>query len=144
LTENTITQNQINDWKIIFTNPTIGATVTFEGLVRNHNEGKDVSALEYQAYPQMAIREGSKIIEQAKKLHSITDIFCIHRTGHLQIGEIAVWIIATASHRKEAFEACEYVINEVKALVPIWKREHYVNEIPNWVACHQCGNHAHE
>lgn len=144
LTENNISQTQIIEWKTAYAKPTVGAAVTFEGLVRNHNEGKDVKSLEYQVYPEMALKVGTLITEKAKKLFPITEIFCIHRTGHLQIGEIAVWVIVTGSHRKEAFEACEYVINEVKALVPIWKREHYINETPDWVACHHCGHHRHE
>lgn len=144
LTENNISQIQLIEWKKKFTNPTIGAAVTFEGVVRNHNEDKEVKSLEYQAYPEMAIKVGNQIIEKAKMLYPITDIFCIHRTGHLQIEDIAVWVMATGSHRKEAFEACEYVINEVKMLVPIWKKEHYVNESPDWVACHHCSQHQHE
>lgn len=143
LTDKNISQTQIIEWKTHFTKPSVGAVVIFEGLVRNHNEGKDVSSLEYQAYPEMALKVGSLIINKAKEIYPITDIFCVHRTGHLQIGENAVWVIATGSHRQEAFDACEYVINEVKALVPIWKREHYVNETPDWVACHNCGHHHH-
>jgi adenylyltransferase/sulfurtransferase len=118
--------------------PNVGAVVTFEGLVRNHNDGKEVSSLEYQAYSQMAQKIGNQIIEKAKNLYSVIDVNCIHRIGHLQIGEIAVLVMATGVHRKEAFLACEYVINEIKNLVPIWKREHYVHEAPEWVACHHC------
>lgn len=143
ITEDNISQTQIIEWKTRYTRPSVGAAVTFEGLVRNHNEGKEVKSLEYQAYPSMAIKVGQEIIEKAKILFPVTEIFCVHRTGHLQIGDIAVWVIATASHRKEAFHACQYVIDEVKALVPVWKREHYLNEMPDWVACHQCGHHHH-
>lgn len=144
LTENNISQSEIIEWKKKHTAPSVGAAVTFEGLVRNHNEGKEVKSLEYQAYPEMGVKVGNQIIEKAKEKFNISEIFCVHRMGHLQIGDIAVWMIATASHREEAFEACAYVINEVKALVPIWKREHYINETPDWVACHHCGHHLHE
>ncbi len=143
LTDEPITQEKITDWKKNFTKDISGAAVTFEGLVRNHNEGKAVSSLEYQAYPEMAEKIANQIINQSKKMYSTDEIFCVHRTGHLQIGEIAVFVLATSAHRKEAFNACEYLINEIKQQVPIWKREHYVNHDPEWVACHQC-KHNHE
>ncbi len=122
-----------------FTNARVGGVVTFEGKVRNHNDGFDVKSLEYQAYESMAVKEGQKIIEKAKELFDIVDIYCVHRTGHLQIGDMAVWVVALAEHRKAAFLACEYVINTVKLTVPIWKCEHYVSRPPEWVACHKCG-----
>jgi molybdopterin synthase catalytic subunit len=143
LTDENISQQQILEWKNTYTSPTNGAAVTFEGLVRNHNDGKEVSSLEYMAYHEMAIKVGTHIINKAKMLYPVSDLFCVHRTGHLQIGEIAVWIIATSSHRKEAFDACQFVIDEVKKLVPIWKKEHYLHEVPDWVQCHHCGNHQH-
>jgi molybdopterin synthase catalytic subunit len=144
LTDKKITQTHITEWKKTFTKPTVGAAVIFEGLVRNHNEGKEVKSLEYSSYPEMAIKVGNNIITKTRELYSISDVFCVHVTGHLEIGDIAVWVIATASHRIEAFNACQFVIDEVKSLVPIWKKEHYKNQAADWIACTHCGNHHHE
>jgi molybdopterin synthase catalytic subunit len=138
LTENIISEVEIREWKIKYSAPSVGAAVSFEGIVRNHNEGKAVSSLEYQAYPEMASKVGNQILEKAKNLFQVTDLFCVHRTGHLQVGEIAVWVLATSSHRRDSFLACEYIINEVKKLVPIWKKEHYVHATADWIACHHC------
>ena len=102
--------------------PAAGGYCAFEGWVRDHNEGRPVKSLEYEAYPELAIKEGSRIIKEAHKKFEVLGANCIHRTGHLQIGEIAVWVGATAKHREEAFAACRYIIDKVKSRVPIWKR----------------------
>ena len=125
----------------ILKNPTVGGIVYFQGVVRNHNEGKNVSSLEYDSYAPMAKTLGSKIIEQAKQKFQIEDAYCIHRTGHLNINDTAVWVIVTSHHRREAYEASQYIIDTVKVEVPIWKKEHYVNEEASWVACHRCEEH---
>ena len=121
-----------------------GAIVFFDGRVRNHNEGQQVSSLEYQCYQSMANKEGEKIVKEALDMFSIHHARCVHREGHLDIGDVAVWVGVSSSHRKEAFEACQYIIDEVKARIPIWKKEHYIGQPAKWVACHQCGQHAHE
>ncbi|MCB0414953.1 MAG: molybdenum cofactor biosynthesis protein MoaE [Bdellovibrionales bacterium] len=126
-----------------FSNPRVGGVVTFEGRVRNHNEGKAVSSLEYEAYEVLAQKEGLKILEEAKKKFDVVNAFCVHRVGHLYIGDMAVWVMACAEHREMAFKACEYIINEVKDRVPIWKREHYVDGEKIWVRCDQCAKHGH-
>ena len=135
-----ITETSINKHRVdkLYSNPRIGGLVTFEGLVRNHNEGFNVSSLEYQAYEAMAVTEGNKVIAEAKELFDAVDIYCIHRTGHLQIGDCAVYVIASGEHRKECFDACMYVIDTVKTRVPIWKKEHYVDRPAVWVECHSC------
>ena len=140
-----MTEENINDVKKIYKtdNPRAGAAVYFEGIVRNHNEGHDVSSLEYQAYESMANKEGQKIIDEAIKKFDIYDCFCVHRMGHLKIGDNAVYVVANSAHRAESFRACEYIINEVKLRVPIWKKEHYINKDAEWVACHHCA-HPHE
>lgn len=129
-----------------FDDPRAGAVVTFEGKVRNHNEGKNVTSLEYQAYGAMAVKEGQKILDQALNQFDILDAYCVHAEGHLEIGDVAIWIIVTSKHRAEAYKANQFIIDTVKATVPIWKKEHYVDEEPVWVACHQCaesGHHEH-
>jgi molybdopterin synthase catalytic subunit len=124
--------------------PRAGARVIFDGIVRNHNDGLDVSSLEYQAYEEMAVKEGLKIVEEAKLKFEVISAYCVHRVGHLQIGDIAVWVEVYSEHRKEAFLACQYIIDEVKLRVPIWKREHYVDKDPEWIACHRCASaHSH-
>ncbi|MBT3469864.1 MAG: molybdenum cofactor biosynthesis protein MoaE [Opitutae bacterium] len=124
-------------------NHAAGAYTSFEGWVRNHNEGKDVASLEYEAYPDLALKEGCRILAEALEKFDIIDSRCIHRTGHLQIGEIAVWVGTTAMHRKEAFAACRYIIDEVKGRVPIWKKEHYADGDSGWVKCEHCASHIH-
>ena len=124
-------------------NHAAGAYTSFEGWVRNHNEGKDVASLEYEAYPDLALKEGCRILAEALEKFDIIDSRCIHRTGHLQIGEIAVWVGTTAVHREEAFTACRYIIDEVKSRVPIWKKEHYADGDSSWVKCEHCASHIH-
>lgn len=127
-----------------FSNPEVGGVVVFEGKVRNHNDGKDVETLEYEVYPEMALTEGNKIIKKSLELFDVEEVFCIHRYGHLNIGDVAVLVVAFAKHRKEAFEACEYIINEVKHTVPVWKKEHYKSFPSEWVACHRCQEESHQ
>ena len=124
-------------------NHAAGAYTSLEGWVRNHNEGKDVASLEYEAYPDLALKEGCRILAEALEKFDIIDSRCIHRTGHLQIGEIAVWVGTTAKHREEAFTACRYIIDEVKSRVPIWKKEHYADGDSGWVKCEHCASHIH-
>ncbi len=112
---------------------TIGAAVCFEGRVRNHNDGRTVNGLSYQAYVELAEAEGLHIIEQARARFDVERVVCVHRTGDLAIGDIAVWAGASAGHRAAAFDACRYVIDEVKARVPIWKREHYLEGAAEWL-----------
>ncbi|MCH8942500.1 MAG: molybdenum cofactor biosynthesis protein MoaE [Bacteroidetes bacterium] len=117
--------------------PECGGVVTFEGRVRNHNEGQVVESLEYEIYSELALKEGKKILDQVREKFNILDTYCVHRVGHLQIGDLVVWIKVTSKHRKEAFKACEFIIDEIKKTVPIWKKEHYAdNSIdPKWVLC---------
>jgi molybdopterin synthase catalytic subunit len=117
-----------------------GAIATFEGAVRNHNEGKVVHALEYEAYGALAVREGERILEEAVKRFDVYRCVCIHRTGKLAIKEIAVWVGVSAAHRGEAFDACRFIIDEIKHRVPIWKKEHYADGDTGWVNC----AHEHE
>jgi len=114
-----------------------GALVTFEGWVRNHNEGQDVVLLEYEAMQSLAEKEAEKIIAEAKEKFSIYNAICVHRVGPLQIGELAVWVGVTAAHRGAAFDASRYIIDEIKTRLPIWKKEHYKNGTSGWVNC-QC------
>jgi molybdopterin synthase catalytic subunit len=117
------------------TDPRAGAFVAFEGWVRNLNEGRPVLSLEYEAYAELAEREGGRILAEARTKFALLDAVCVHRTGHLQLGDLAVWTGVTAPHRAAAFDACRYVIDEVKARVPIWKKEHYTDGATQWINC---------
>lgn len=122
-----------------------GAVVTFDGRVRNHNEGHQVKSLEYQSYESMAEKVGLEIIHEAHQKFDIHQSAAVHRVGHLAIGDAAVVVSVSSSHRADAFKACQYIIDEIKLRVPVWKKEHYLNKEPEWVACHQCANpHGHE
>jgi len=122
--------------------PEAGALVTFEGRVRNSNEGRDVLSLEYEAYEAVALKEGEKILLEARRLFPILSVKCVHRTGKLSIGEPAVWVGVLSAHRAEGFDACRYVIDQVKARVPIWKKEFYADGDSHWVNCAECASHA--
>ncbi|MGK0367157.1 MAG: molybdopterin synthase catalytic subunit [Thermoproteota archaeon] len=122
--------------------PSVGAIVYFQGKVRNHNLGLKVTSLEYTSYIEMANKVGEKVVKEAIEKFDIVDAICIHRVGHLQIDDTAVWTAASSAHRGEAFRASEYIIDRVKTEVPIWKREHYVDKEPEWVACHHCEEYA--
>ena len=115
--------------------PTAGGFVAFEGWVRNHNEGQPVLRLEYEAFAELAIKEGQLIIDEALQRFAITGAACVHRVGLLEIGDMAVWVGVAAAHRGAAFDACRYIIDEVKQRVPIWKKEHYASGDSGWVNC---------
>ena len=117
---------------------TCGGYASFEGWVRNHNEGLPVTRLEYEAFVELAVREGERIIDEARAKFGVEDAACVHRVGDLAIGDLAVWVGVSARHRDEAFRACRYIIDEVKHRVPIWKKEHYVNGDSGWVNCERC------
>ena len=110
-----------------------GAYAGFEGWVRVRNEGKVVTALEYEAYPTLAQKEGNVILAEARQRFEILDVACVHRVGKLSLGELAVWVGVTAEHRGAAFDACRYVIDQLKARVPIWKKEHYPEGTSVWI-----------
>ena len=114
---------------------TAGAAVTFEGWVRNHHGGEAVAALEYEAYAPIAEPEGTRILGEALERFEIVTAFGRHRTGRLEIGDCAVWVGVSAAHRGAAFDACRYIIDELKARVPIWKKEHYAAGPSGWVNC---------
>lgn len=113
--------------------PSTGARVVFTGIVRDHNDGKRVAQLEYEAMPIVAEKEGDRIIKEAMGLYDVTGVHCVHRTGLLAIGEVAIQATVDAHHRAAAFDACRYVVEEVKRRVPIWKRETYEDGTVEWV-----------
>lgn len=103
----------------------IGATIWFEGVVRNHNEGKKVSGIFYEAHASMAEKELENILKEVKKKWTVTQVSVYHRVGELKAGDVSLLVRVDAPHRKECFAAGEYVIDEIKKRVPIWKKEKY-------------------
>ncbi len=104
-----------------------GAVVTFEGVVRDHSNGQKTLYLEYEAYSTMAVRKMEEIGAEARQRFDVDSVGIIHRVGRLEIGETSVVIVVTAAHRRPAFEACHYLIDRLKQVVPVWKKEFFEN-----------------
>ncbi len=124
-----------------------GGYVSFEGWVRDHNGGLEVTRLEYEAFQELSLKEGERILAEALRRFPLKHALCIHRLGSLQLSDMAVWVGVSSAHRGEAFDACRFIIDEVKHRVPIWKKEHYRNGDSGWVNCERCAAapmHTHE
>ncbi len=113
--------------------PECGATVTLDGYVREWTRGKQTLYLIYEAYQPMALSEMEKLAVKAHEQFEIAHVGIVHRLGKLEIGETSVVISVSAAHRQSAFEACEWLIRELKRTVPIWKKEIYAKG-EKWVA----------
>ena len=111
-----------------------GAVVTFLGTTRDHFEGKRVLRLEYEAYYEMALKKLEEIRREMQEEFGVEDVAISHRTGVVDIGDISLIVAVAAPHRKEAFYACHKVVDRVKEVVPIWKKEVY-EDGSRWVAC---------
>ena len=112
-----------------------GACVSFEGWVRDQNAGELVTALEYEAHAPIASKEGERILAEAAESFDLLAASGRHRVGRLEIGECAVWVGVSAAHRGVAFDACRYIIDELKQRLPIWKKEHYRDGPSGWINC---------
>jgi molybdopterin synthase catalytic subunit len=118
--------------------PECGATVTLDGYARKFTKDRETGEIRetpylvYEAYEEMALKEMRKLIDQAHEKFEISNVGIVHRLGKLKIGETSVVISVAAPHRKAAFEACEWLIRELKRTVPIWKKEVYANG-EHWV-----------
>ena len=102
-----------------------GAITSFIGLVREQNQGRRVSFLEYEAYEPLAVRALNRILDEARESWPAARLGVHHRIGRLELGEASIIIVATSPHRADAFAACRYIIERVKQIVPIWKHEHF-------------------
>ena len=109
------------------TNPSDGAVVCFIGKPRNIDNDREVLYLEYETHESMAKKEIDAIMKKAIELYGIHDCIVVHRLGKVNIGEISIVIVVTSMHRKDAYDASQYIINEIKKTVPIWKKEYFVN-----------------
>jgi len=122
ITDQPINMQELADF---VADPAAGAMATFVGMTRNTNEGRKVIRLEYECYPGMAEKEMLKIAEEALSRWPIRKVAMLHRIGRVDIGEASVAIAVSSGHRHAAFEACHYAINQLKEIVPIWKKELY-------------------
>jgi molybdopterin synthase catalytic subunit len=113
--------------------PDRGGIAIFLGLVRDHHLGKGVLGLDYSAYAPMAEKVTEELIAEARGLWPAAQVAVQHRVGALTIGDTAVAVVAAAAHRGEAFDACRYVIEELKKRVPVWKKEFFVDGTVEWV-----------
>jgi molybdopterin synthase catalytic subunit len=113
--------------------PHCGGVVTFLGTVRDLTDGKWTTALDYEAYPGMAEKKLAEIEADVRQRWPVGDIVMVHRLGRLEVGEVSVAVAVSCPHRAEAFEACRYAIDRLKELVPIWKRENWVDGSTEWV-----------
>jgi molybdopterin synthase catalytic subunit len=107
--------------------PEAGAIDVFLGVVRNNNLGRDVAHLEYEAYPAMAERVMRDIGETAKQRFGLEAYAVLHRTGRLEIGETSLLVVVSCAHRAASFEACRWMVDEIKKRVPVWKKEVWSN-----------------
>lgn len=110
-----------------------GASLLFTGVVRNHNQGRTVGGVRYDAYEEMAARVLSQIVEEAVQLVGTDRIVAVHRVGELTVGEVSVAIAVSSPHRAEAFEASRFIIEEIKKRLPVWKKERYEGDVEEWV-----------
>lgn len=118
--------------------PAAGASVVFLGTTRNENAGRRVTRLEYEAFGSMAVREMRQLARRARRRWPIRRVAMVHRVGVVPVGEASVGIAVSAGHRAEAFEACHWLIDQLKELVPIWKKEHYRGGTV-WIGAQQGG-----
>ena len=115
-----------------------GAYVQFDGWVRDHNEGQEVLRLEYEVYEPMAVKEGNRIIQEAINRFGISNAHGVHRSGLMELSDVAVVVGVSSPHRDAAFEACRFIIDQVKVRLPIWKKEYYASGEAEWVNCRHC------
>ena len=113
--------------------PAAGACASFEGWVRDHHGGRGVAGLRYEAYAELAEKEGEAILAAALQRFDISAAACVHRTGDLAIGDLAIWVGVSAAHRGPAFDACRWILDEVKSRVPLWKHERYADGDAAWL-----------
>jgi molybdopterin synthase catalytic subunit len=118
--------------------PSAGASVLFLGTTRNENAGRRVTRLEYEAFATMAVREMRRLAREARRRWPLRRVAMVHRVGVVPVGEASVGIAVSAGHRAEAFEACHWLIDRLKELVPIWKKEHYRGGTV-WIGAQQGG-----
>jgi len=112
--------------------PSDGAVVTFAGVVRNEFEGRATAFLSYEAYAEMAAPVLAQLAEEARARWPVGRVAVHHRVGRLPIGDTAVLVVVAAPHRQAAFEAAAYIMDRIKEVAPIWKKEHWADGAAEW------------
>ena len=110
-----------------------GAVCTFLGTVRELTESRRTVSLTYEAYPEMALKKLSELEDQSRRRWPIIEVAIVHRVGHLDLGEVSVVVAVSCPHRQDAFEACRWLIDTLKEVVPIWKKEVWADGSEEWV-----------
>ena len=110
-----------------------GASLLFLGVVRDHNDGRSVGGVRYDAYEEMAAQVLSEIVDEAARAVGTDRIAAVHRIGELKVGEVSVAIAVSSPHRAEAYHASRYIIEEIKKRLPVWKKERYSDGAEEWV-----------
>ena len=100
-----------------------GAVALFYGVVRNENLGRNVEYLEYDAYPEMALKKMREVAAEVRAKFAVQEVGVLHRIGRLEIGETSLLVAVSSAHRAEAFDACHFAVDRIKQIVPIWKKE---------------------
>jgi len=134
------------DWGRLVENahhPKAGDVVIFSGEVRDHNQGKKVLCLEYEAYVPLAKKITRKILKEAEEKWDLYHAICVHRVGKVDISGCSVAVITSSAHRKEAYAANQFIIDKLKHEVPIWKREYYHDGTSEWGSNCNCGDPSH-
>lgn len=125
---------QLDDLRARVGDPGDGAVLLFLGTVRDHNDGRPVERLHYDAFRDMAVRELRAIAEAAAARAGSDRIAIVHRTGTLEIGDVSLAVAVSSPHRAEAFDAARWIVEEIKRRVPVWKNEHYADGRNEWLA----------
>lgn len=112
---------------------TAGALVIFEGVVRDFHQAQKVLRLEYEANQALAAAEYELIVQEASRMYPLLWTRCVHRVGSASPGETAVWLGVATAHRAQAFEACRFIIDQIKERLPVWKKEYYENGESGWI-----------
>jgi molybdopterin synthase catalytic subunit len=110
-----------------------GAVCTFLGTVRELTGERRTAAIEYEAYPEMASKKMAELETEARRRWPILDLALVHRVGHLDLGDVSVVVAVSCPHRQQAFEACRWLIDTLKEVVPIWKKEVWADGTEEWV-----------
>lgn len=113
--------------------PRAGAVCTFLGTVRELTGTRRTESLAYEAYPEMALKKLAELEAEARRRWPIIEVALVHRLGHLDLGEVSVVVAVSCPHRQDAFEACQWLIDTLKAVVPIWKQENWADGGADWV-----------
>ena len=131
-----LTQNktiELSDFEEIHSSKGDGSDLIFTGRVRNFSRGKNVTHIDYEIYPEMAVKELTKIADEASSANGISRVIVIHRYGRVFPGEISILILVSSPHRDESYTASRYIIDEIKKRVPIWKKEYY-DDGSEWIS----------